>query len=153
MAALCEFQDKTTGKGKRLSEGRVGWVQEENSYGCPWNLTDVEKLVIPPRDDPISRSIALLFRLILSHGEQASRERRERRRDVVILELVHPPALDRELGDGRRGILDRLDELGRLFVERMEVGDQLGIVVRERLRRHRGRGAQSWGWATDTRPR
>ena len=56
--------------------------------------------------------------------EQPSRKRRERRGDIVILELVHLPAADDGLGLRRRGILRRPDELGRLFREGMEVCDE-----------------------------
>ena len=115
------------------------------AYGGPRYLTDIEKLVVSPRDDPISRRTVLLLlllrRLVLPHGKQTARESRERRRDVVVLELAHPPALHRDLLGHGRGILDGLEELGRFCVQGMEVCDQLGIDLRERSRWHRVRRA------------
>ena len=126
MAVLCEFPETTTGKriegSERLSDGKR---KRKKVYACPRNLSDVKKLVVPPCDDSISRSTVLLLRHVLPNGEKTPCESRKGRWDVVILELVHPPALDRDLWYRRRGILDRFDEFGRFFVKRMEIGYEL----------------------------
>jgi len=73
---------------------------------------------------------------LLFHGEETSRESREWRWDIVILPLVHLPAFDRNSWDRRHNILDGFDKFGGLFVQGMEICNQLGIVARERCRGH-----------------
>jgi len=104
-------------------------------YVRPGNFPDVEKFIIPSCNDSIlwTFSFSLLF-----HGEKTSRESREWRWDIVILPLVHLPAFDRDFWDWdrRHNILDGFDKFGGLFVQGMEVCNQLGIVGRERFRGH-----------------
>jgi hypothetical protein len=107
---------------ERLSDGMR---KRKKAYICPRNLSDVKKLVVSSCDDSISGSTVLLLRLVFPNGEKTPCESRKGRWDIVILELVHLPALDRDLWYRRRGILDRLDEFGRFFVKRVEVGYEL----------------------------
>ena len=129
MAVLCEFPEMTTGKKERRVRERLsdGGRKRKKAYVCPRDLSDVKKLVVSSCDDSISRSTVLLLRLrlVLPNGEKTPCEGREGRWDVVILELVHLPALDRDVWYRRRGILNRLDEFGRSFVKRVEVGYEL----------------------------
>lgn len=109
------------------------------AHVCPWDFPDVEKFIVPSCDDSMSWIFPLLF-----HGEKTSRESREWRWDVVILPLVHLPAFNRDFWDRRHSILDDFDKFRRLFVQGMEVYNQLGIIPRERFRSHGRWWAQSW---------
>ena len=62
----------------------------EATHVRPGHLTDVKKLIIPSNDDPIPLLRIPFPRQLRS--EQSPRKGGERRRDVVILELVHLPA-------------------------------------------------------------
>ena len=55
---------------------------------------------------------------------------------TVVLGVVRPPALDRDLGHRKGGILDRLDEFGQ-FLYCRESGGRLRCHREERaLKRH-----------------
>lgn len=66
---------------------------EKITHGRPWDLPNIEELVVTPYNNPVFPHLVLDLR-----GEQTPCKSRKRRWNVIIFELVHLPALN--LGTG-----------------------------------------------------
>ena len=95
------------------------------TYICPWNLSDVEKLVIAACYDAIL-DVGSLDVVSIICGEQSTSEGWKGAGNVVVFELVHLPAGDCDTIICRRSVIARFDEFGALFGERVERMDELG---------------------------
>jgi hypothetical protein len=80
---------------------------ENITHSRPWNLSNIEELVVSSYNNPVFPRLVLDLR-----GEQTSCKSRKRRRNVIIFELVHLPALNLDTGVILYAYVDERTSLG-----------------------------------------
>ena len=137
MAQLYALQETPTAT-HLVNHGKSLINENGMIYRGPRDFVNTEELVIASNDNPVlllfTRGFPTLVRLSC---EQATGESRERGWDVVVLELVHPPAPDGHLWSLGDDIVRTLNQLGVLLRGPYQLMDEF-VVFNGVDRAHRG---------------